>query len=189
LAETAPTDIDDLGIDRPNVIDIDTQASARAGKVIGQDTSLEATSRSKTGLHAGLSRAKPILRLPRLGPSMMGKKDDPWLAVSRPQHPDETALGVAAFGVLDLDDVGAPISQYGARRRHKRELSDFQHAHAIHRARHRFPAILWCRHAGRPVIDPHVARPMIRLRRSALGVPAQRECVDTVNTAGVFDHR
>jgi hypothetical protein len=42
---------------------------------------------------------------------------------------------------------------------------------------------------ARPVINPHVARPMIRLRRSALGVPAQRECVDTVNTAGVFDHR
>ncbi len=48
-------------------------------------------------------------------------------------HVDETALGVAAHRVLDLDDVGAPpVGQDRPGRRNERELRDLQYPDAVH---------------------------------------------------------
>ena len=47
-------------------------------------------------------------------------------------HVDEAALGVTAYWVLHLDDVCAPVGEDRPRRRHERELRDFENPNARH---------------------------------------------------------
>ena len=56
-----------------------------------------------------------------------------------PAHIEEPALGIAAHRMLDLDDVGTPVSKNAASRRHESELRHFQNAYAFHHLCHRFP--------------------------------------------------
>src|SRR6478735_5232717 len=47
-------------------------------------------------------------------------------------HVDEAALGVAAHGVLHLDDVGAPVGEDSARGGNERELGNLEDPYALH---------------------------------------------------------
>ena len=49
---------------------------------------------------------------------------------------DEAALRVAARGVLDLDDIRAPVGQNGAGHGNEGKLRDFKNAHALHDLNH-----------------------------------------------------
>ena len=51
-------------------------------------------------------------------------------------HVEETALGVTAHRVLDLNDVCAPVGKDGARGRDERELRNFQDPKARHHLDH-----------------------------------------------------
>ena len=44
----------------------------------------------------------------------------------------EPAHGVAALGVLDLDDLGAPVGQDGGCGRHEGVLGDLEDANTLH---------------------------------------------------------
>jgi hypothetical protein len=52
---------------------------------------------------------------------------------------DETALRISPHGMLDLDDVCAPVGQDRAGGGHKRELRDLQHPDSFHYQRHNYP--------------------------------------------------
>src|SRR6201996_602203 len=54
------------------------------GRGVVRNTSLRRTSSSKTGRASALSSASPTLRLPRLGASMIGAKEDPGLLAAAP---------------------------------------------------------------------------------------------------------
>jgi len=45
----------------------------------------------------------------------------------------QAALGIARPWVFDLDDVGTPVGQHGARSGDECPLRHFQHADALHR--------------------------------------------------------
>ena len=51
-------------------------------------------------------------------------------------HGAQAALGVAGFGVFDLDDVGAPVGQDRTRGRDEGELRHLQYPEAVHRSDH-----------------------------------------------------
>ena len=78
-----------------------------------------------------------MLRLPRLGCSMIGWK----LAVAATRQTAHAALRVAGHRVLDLDHVGAPVGEHRARRGREGELRHLQDADAFHRT---------CRHVRPP---------------------------------------
>jgi len=54
----------------------------------------------------------------------------------------EAALRVTAHRVFDLHDLGAPVREHGARRRHEPPLGDFEHLDPRERSRHRMPSPL-----------------------------------------------
>src|SRR5438067_1656850 len=45
----------------------------------------------------------------------------------------QAALCIAGFGVLDLDDIGAPVGEHTGRRRREGVLGDLDDADALHR--------------------------------------------------------
>jgi hypothetical protein len=51
-------------------------------------------------------------------------------------HVQEPALGVAPHGVLDLDDVSAPVGEDGSRCGHEGELSHLEDTYALHHLDH-----------------------------------------------------
>ena len=73
-----------------------------------------------------------MLRLPRLACSMLG-----FGPRSMRYEPDlhEAALRIAGDGVLDLDHVGAPVGQHGARRGDEAVHGDLEDADARQRGR------------------------------------------------------
>jgi hypothetical protein len=56
-------------------------------------------------------------------------------------HVDESALGVAAHRVFDLDDIGTPVRQDRRRCRDEGELRDLQDANALHDLAHLVPSV------------------------------------------------
>ena len=75
----------------------------------------------------------PTLRLPRLGCSISVWRVRVELDAA---HVEEAALGIAAHGMLDLDDVGAPVGQDRAGRGHERELRHLEDPDALHHLDH-----------------------------------------------------
>ena len=55
------------------------------------------------------------------------------------QRPAEQATGVWRVGVLDLDDVGAPLGEHAAGRGYERPHGQVDHSDAIEHGCHRLP--------------------------------------------------
>ena len=123
-----PTHIDDLGVPRPDPFDVDAETLARVGQQVGEKhiggfhqavEQLEAFWMANVDRHAPLAAVGLLHQV---------------VHVARPGDEtgaDETALRVASLGVLDLQDIGTPIGQHAAGRRHERPGCELDHAYAF----------------------------------------------------------
>ena len=93
--------------------------------------------------HVGL--AHELVAAPRAPPGMLEREADAALAPVGVLHERlerargraagadvQAALGVAGDGVLDLDDVGAPVGEHRAGRGREGELRHLDDLHALH---------------------------------------------------------
>ena len=129
VAVGAAAGVDDVGIGLADMLHIDLQLGSSRGQVIGQEhvagrrdliDQLSSLFRRQVDADAALA---PVGVLHQGVAVLVGRKSL--------QHLD-AALSVAAHGMLDLDDVGAPIGQHRASRRYKSELCDLKNPHALH---------------------------------------------------------
>ncbi len=161
VAVGAAPRINDLGIRRADVLDIELELLTLRGQVIGEEDvaglgdlveQLHARGGGEIETDAALTAVRMLHQGVAHGVELHAAQID------------ETALRIAAHGMLDLDHVCAPVGQDGAGGGHERELRDLQHPDPFHNLRHnyprrfRFPAV-------RPMISNPPARGLSRGRR------------------------
>ena len=129
LAGTGAGHVDDVGVVGLDVLELDVQLLPDRGHLVGQEDvagrgqpvdEVEALLRADVDADALLAPVG-VLQQHVHGPH--GGHD---AAGGQPAH------GVAALGVLDLDDLGAPVGQDGRRRRHEGVLGDLEDANTLH---------------------------------------------------------
>ena len=129
-AESGAAHVDDLGVHRADVFDIDVEAGPDVGEEVGHE-------------HVGVSH-ETMEDLESFGD--VERKPDTALVVVGVLHDrseraaggdgsdaEEATLGIAPLCVLHLDDVSTPFGQDGTRRRHERVLRDLDDPNALHR--------------------------------------------------------
>src|SRR5580704_13921001 len=102
---------------------------------------------------------------------------------------DEAALRVAGFGVLDLDDVGAPVGQHRPGRRYERPRGEFDHADTTEDVGHEF-----LRYSGQRIADDLGLQVLFEtfdavLPADAAHLVAAERRVGAVKHAAVHHHR
>ncbi len=138
-ALTRAPHVDDLRVVRPNVVDLDAQLREHARELVREE---HVGGRDELGEDLETLVGREVERealLPPVGVleqrmHVGGNRDG-----SRRR---ETAHGVAALDVLDLDHLGTPVGQQRRRRGHERVLRHFQDAHAFHHCSHRSPLMV-----------------------------------------------
>ena len=129
-SERRAAHVDDAIVDPPKIVHVNLQAAARVGEKVGDE-------------HIASPRelvedVSPIWLLERQSDAALAtvwmlhdRMEASFGPTSRAHR--EAALRVAHYGVLYLDDIGAPVGEYRAGRRRIRELRDLEHAYASHR--------------------------------------------------------
>ncbi len=129
VAIGAATRVDDLRVHRANVLDVELVLLTLCGHVVRQEhvgglgdlvEDLLASRRRHVNADAALTA--------------IGMLDQrmPVRVELEATHVDEAALGVAAHRMFHLDDVCAPVGEDRPRRRHERELCNFEDANTLH---------------------------------------------------------
>ena len=130
LALARATHVDDLGVDGPDVLDVDAQLAAGLGPEVGEEhvgrfaeleQQLPTFGRPHVDAHAALA---PVRELHHVRDTAGTGRDQ--------AHGGQTTLGVAALGVLDLDDVGTPLGEDRSGDRHIRPRGHFDYPDAVH---------------------------------------------------------
>ncbi len=129
FAATGPGHVDDVWVVGADVLELDVELLAHSRKLVGEE-------------HVG-RRGQPVDEVEAL---LGGDVDadallppvgvlEEHVHIAHRGHDaarGEAAHGVAALGVLDLDDLGAPVGQDGRGRRHERVLGHLQDANTFH---------------------------------------------------------
>ena len=143
-AEPVAPRVDEPGVDGAQLVDTEPEAVERVGEEVGEEhvggadepeQQLAPLVRAHVEADAALATVRELHRLVHA-------------AVGDPQDPlaHEAAVAVAGDGVLDLDDVGAPVGEQRARHGDEEELRELHDAHAVEH-RHRRRA-----HCGLPML-------------------------------------
>ena len=158
--------IDNLGIRRADVLDIELEFLALRRQVIGEEDiaglgdlveQLDARRRRKIETDTALAAVRMLHQGVAHGVELHAAQID------------EAALGISPHGMLDLDDVSAPIGQDRAGGGDERELRDLQYPDSFHHQRHIYP-----RRFVAPASRPMISNPPAR------GLPCGRHsCYDT----------
>lgn len=152
-AERAPSGVDDLRIDRTNVVDIDAELLPVSGKEAREEHIRAAGQLVEHFLALRHRYVQPDAALAAVGVLDVGVG----IALDA-QHPGlaEPTLRVTGHRVLDLDHLGAPLGQHGARRRDEPVHGDFQDADAFQRP-----------HASAPSAGPATTAKVLRSKNSS----------------------
>ena len=129
VAVGAAPRIDDLWVDRADVLDVELVLLALRGHVVGQEDigGLRDLVQHLLPVRFGHVDADAALTAVRVLDQRV-----PVRVQLKTAHIDEAALRVSAYGVLDLDHVGAPVGEDGTRGGDERELRNFEDSHALH---------------------------------------------------------
>ena len=133
VAIAAAAGIDDIGIRGADVLHVDLQLLACGRQVVGE--------KDVGGLRQLVDELLAFLgrdvdadgALAPVGVLDHRIDDRVELGAGDRKH---AALRIAAHGMLDLDDVGAPVGQHGTGSRDEDELCHFQHSYALHHLLH-----------------------------------------------------
>ena len=153
VAQRRAARVDDVGIDRADVLDVELVLLAVLGEVVGQEHVGGLGQFVEHFLAFGRGEVDADAALAAVG--VFDQRVAQRIELD-PAHVEEAALGIAAHRMLDLDHVRAPVGEDRARRRRERELRHFEDAHALHYlGRHRpdllsgFLPIGFCRAGSR----------------------------------------
>ena len=111
------------------MFDIELVFLAMLGKVIGQEYVRLLRQLIEHFLPPGCGKIDADAALAAVG--MLDQRVPQGIELD-PAHVEETALGIAAHRMLDLDHVGPPVGEDRAGGGSEGELRDFQNAHALH---------------------------------------------------------
>ena len=129
VAVGAAARVDDVRVHRANVLDVELVLLTLCGHVVRQEHVGGLGDLVQHFLSTGGGHVDADAAFTAIG---MLDQRVPVRVELEPAHVDETALGVATHRVLHLDDVCAPIGEDRPRRRHERELRDFEDPNALH---------------------------------------------------------
>ena len=159
LALTGSPDVDDVRVGGADVLHVDAQLPARLGPEIGEE-------------HVRRS-AQPQQQIPALIGAQV-ETDAALASVGQLHHVGhaprtgrhqprggQAPLRIAGFGVLDLDDVGAPLGQNRAGHRDVRPRGHLHHPDAVHDS-HRPLLPRPCPVCRVPVLPPAARRAALR---------------------------
>lgn len=142
-AEATARDVDDRGIDAPYLVEVDAELGPCLGQVVGEediaatDEFLEDRSRLVERKREADAALAAVGRLDR------GCERHPRCGSGPSLNADQSALRISGHRVLDLDDVGTPVSEHRTCGGHESELGDFEDAHTGHRLLHLAPHPFW----------------------------------------------
>ncbi len=128
--------VDDVRVDRADVLDVELVLLALRGHVIGQEDvgGLGDLVEDFLAACGGYVDADAALAAVRMLDQRM-----PLRVQLEATHVDEAALGVATHRVLHLDDVGAPVGEDRSRRGNEGELRNLEDPYALHHLDHISP--------------------------------------------------
>ena len=129
VAVGAAAGVDDVRVDRADVLDVELVLLALRGHVVGQEDVGGLGDLVQHLLPARRGHVDADAALSAVG---MLDQRMPLRVQLEAAHVDEAALGVAAHRVLHLDDVGAPVGEDGPRRGDEGELRNLEDPHALH---------------------------------------------------------
>ena len=129
LAGTGAGHVDDVGVVGLDVLELDVQLLPDGGHLVGQEDVARGGQPVDQVETFGLADVDADALLAPVGvleQHVHGPHGGHDAAGGEPTH------GVAALGVLDLDDLGAPVGQDGRRGRHEGVLGDLEDANTLH---------------------------------------------------------
>ena len=131
--ERAAPGVDDLRVDRADVVDVDAELLPVPWQETGQEHVRAAREVEQHLAPFGYRHVQADAAL-----AAVGVLD---VRVGVALHPQQTglaqsALRIAGDGVFDLDDVGAPLAEHRARRRHESVHRDLENPDSFERAAH-----------------------------------------------------
>ena len=121
--------IDDVGIDRPDMLDVDLQLLPGGGKVVRQEDVGVLAQFVDDLLALGRADIDADGALAAVG--MLDERMAQRIQFD-PAHVEEAALGIATHRVLDLDHIRTPVRQDRAGCRSECKLRHFENANALH---------------------------------------------------------
>ena len=133
--ETATAHVDYLRVDRTDRVEIQAELGSRPGQIVGEKhiTAANQLLEHRPGRRIVQRQADTAFSAVR---ALHDRKERVAVHVVA-EKGDDAALSIAAFGMLDLDDLSTPVGQDRSCRGHERVLRDLEDPHACHRSRHR----------------------------------------------------
>ena len=125
---------DDPRVAGPDVVDVHRQLAPHLGQVVGEVDvgALDQLHERLVAIGLGeVDRDRPLAAV-----GLLHHEVDAAVAAGQQPRRDEPALGIAGHRVLDLDDVGAPVDQDGARRGHEHPAGQLDDLDAVEGSRH-----------------------------------------------------
>ena len=129
LAGTGAGHVDDVGVVGLDVLELDVQLLPDGGHLVGQEDVArggQAVDQVEAFWLADVDADALLAPVGVLEQHVHGPHG------GHDAGGGESTHGVAALGVLDLDDLGAPVGQDGGRRRHEGVLGDLEDANTLH---------------------------------------------------------
>ncbi|MBE1536870.1 hypothetical protein H4W34_006703 [Actinomadura algeriensis] len=123
-----------VGVHRADVLDVDAQPRAGAGKEVGEEHVAGADQLVEHRRRLRLLQSEPDAALAAVRAVHHRRERRAVPADVLAEHLDDPALRVALLRVLHLDDVGAPVREDRTGGRDVRELGDLEDPDAPHRS-------------------------------------------------------
>ena len=121
--------VDDIGIGRPDVLDVDLHFLARTRQEIGQENIRLPGEFIEELATFRMDEIDPDAALAAVG-VLHQKVDRPGVVLAA--HLQQPTLAVSTFGVLHLQHIRTPVRQDRTRCRNEGKLSHLQHSNAFH---------------------------------------------------------
>src|SRR5690606_13830686 len=136
LAVGRAAHVDDVRVGGADVVDVDAELAADGGQEVGQEDVRLRDQPEQYLPAAGRGHVQPHALLTAVG--NLDHVVHPTAAGHQPGA-DQPALRVPGLGMLDLDDLGAPLGQDGAGHRHVRPGRDLDDLHTVQDGCHAGP--------------------------------------------------
>jgi len=124
VGEAGAGRVDDLRVDRADGVDVNAEPVPRAGQEVRQEDVAGADQLVQHARGLGLLQGQPEAALAAVGPVHDRREARSPRDEVLAEGLDQATLRISPLGVLDLDDVGAPVRQDGTGRRDEGELGD-----------------------------------------------------------------
>ena len=167
--------VDDVGVDCPDVVDVDPQLGAD-GRQVRRHEDVRRADDGGQGLASAVGgQVTGDAALAPVGDLNEGVGS----AAAEVEHVEQRPLRVAV-GRFDLDDVGPEVGQHGAGGRHEGPVGHLDDAHSLQRASHDVPDLLDAcdRHGSPPAAAPEP------VERREMGTPYFRSGIRPARRGG-----